>query len=66
MQSENLQQGVVFVSLFDTNIAIVGAKNLNRSFNMDTVAIELLPQKKWLKEATGRNYTNEEDEEIAE
>ena len=52
ISEHNFLQGYVNVSSFPKPILIKGMKNLNRSFNSDVVAIELLPENEWQQESS--------------
>lgn len=48
----NFLQGFVNVSSFPKPILIKGLQNLNRAFNSDIVAIELLPKEQWQQKSS--------------
>ncbi|XBW35779.1 hypothetical protein QEN19_001351 [Hanseniaspora menglaensis] len=52
ISEHNFLQGFVNVSSFPKPILIKGLQNLNRAFNSDLVAIELLPEDKWQQESS--------------
>ncbi|OBA26097.1 exosome complex exonuclease RRP44 [Hanseniaspora valbyensis NRRL Y-1626] len=52
ISEHNFLQGFVNVPSFPKPILIKGLQNLNRSFNSDIVAIELLPKEQWQQESS--------------
>lgn len=52
ISSYNFLEGNVSVSGIPKPLLVLGRENLNRSFNGDTVVVELLPKSKWKKPST--------------
>ncbi|KAG7194775.1 exosome catalytic subunit dis3 [Scheffersomyces spartinae] len=73
ISSYNVLEGQVTVPAFKKPLLVIGTKNLNRSFNADSVVVELLPKDKWrepsstiVDESTiGENDNPEEDNDDA-
>ncbi|KAH3667157.1 hypothetical protein OGAPHI_002806 [Ogataea philodendri] len=52
ISSYNFLEGSISVPSMPKPLLILGRENLNRSFNGDSVIVELLPQSKWKKPST--------------
>ncbi|KAG7702611.1 hypothetical protein KL930_005041 [Ogataea haglerorum] len=52
ISSYNFLEGSISVPSMPKPLLILGRENLNRSFNGDTVVVELLPKHKWKKPST--------------
>ncbi|KAG7905422.1 hypothetical protein KL906_005088 [Ogataea polymorpha] len=71
ISSYNFLEGSISVPSMPKPLLVLGRENLNRSFNGDTVVVELLPKSKWKKPSTeiideetiNSNEVGDEDED---
>ncbi|ODV92280.1 hypothetical protein CANCADRAFT_55977 [Tortispora caseinolytica NRRL Y-17796] len=59
----NSNEGHIYSSDRDDTILIIGKDNLNRAFNDDIVAVELLPQSEWKTELVTLDTVKDVDED---
>lgn len=72
ISSYNFLEGNVSISNLPKPLLVLGRENLNRSFNGDSVVVELLPKSKWKKPSTeiideeivNKNQIGDQDDEI--